>query len=359
MKIFLGLFILFTYSAHAQNWGSTVVVSSSAGVIVGSQNSIYRNLIQRELKGWSQKETGSSVQLIDQCDVQAEFHLLGNNRLNYLLLAITNSRGEPIAIKYSNIKFIMNDGRERFPNYTNQISDQRINSQWWAISTVPFPSKSDFKDFNQLKIEVPLYSGTDNKVCKLIVEFKKAKSIRSEETPYTVADFMFDIGPSLLQTGNVRKLGKPSVIWGMDFNFYVKPNHGLGFAFQDEALFKGTDQSSPVHKGNIISFDLHYVYRHFISDRLHVNFEPGLGWQTLIEDSSCRYCDQQLSSAFMLDYRLMFQWVFNRWNIAGVDIMDFFVGAGIVQQWAPHDKFRGTDINGSRIGGLLRIGMGF
>jgi hypothetical protein len=129
----------------------------------------------------------------------------------------------------------------------------------------------------------------------------------------------------------------------MDSNFYFKPNHGLGFAFQDEATFKNST--------SIFSFDLHYVYRHFITERLNLNFEPGLGWQSLLSSYSCRNCNQELSSAFMLDYRVMFQWVFHRWRVSGIDLLDFYIGTGIVHQWAPSI--------GGRVGGLFRIGMGF
>ena len=63
-KMIVFIFSLFlSFCAIAQNWDSVVVVAGTFGTIVSSQYAIYQSLIKRELKGWANKETGTSVKL--------------------------------------------------------------------------------------------------------------------------------------------------------------------------------------------------------------------------------------------------------------------------------------------------------
>jgi hypothetical protein len=352
------LALLLSTTAMAQ-WDSAVIVASSIGVVVGSQVAVYESLVKRELKGWANKETGTTVKLENQCGLQTEFHLLGDYRQNYIMMGITNATDLQMGIKFRDVRFIINNARDRYPGYSYTVSDQMVNPNWWTLASIPLPDKSEFKEYETLRVEIPVYQPGKKDVCKIVTEFKRSKHVEAEEAVYSVFDFTFDLGPSLAQTGNAQSLGSPEMLWGMDFNFYFRPNHGFGLGFLSENGFEGSRRVGRIYRGNMLSFDMHYVYRHFVASKWYVNFEPGVGFQSLIEDYSCRYCDQTLSSAFMLNYRLMLNYVIGHWNIDNMNIMDFFVGGGIVQQWAPHESYRGKDVSGSRIGALARFGMAF
>jgi hypothetical protein len=268
MKKILSALIAFfiSVSASAQNWDSAVIVASSIGIIVGTEYSINESLVKRELKGWANKETGTTVQLENQCGLQTEFHILGDYRQNYIMMGITNSSKEQVGVKFRQTKFVINGSREKYPGYSYYVGDQFISPRWWTLANIPLPSKSEFADYETLRIEVPVYRQGSDDICTIVTEFKRSHHIESEEVSYSVFDFSFDFGPSLAQTGDIRDLGKPSTIWGMDFNFYFRPSHGLGMAFQNESGFK--------RNLDILSFDLHYVYRKFLSPKWYLNFEP-------------------------------------------------------------------------------------
>jgi hypothetical protein len=187
----------------------------------------------------------------------------------------------------------------------------------------------------------------------IVTEFHRTGHFPKEDISYNVFEFMFDMGPSIAQTGPVKNQGKPNAIFGMDFNWFFSANHGMGFAFQWERDF---DNKIKYNHGSIFSGDLHYAYRHFMTPKLTFNFEPGFGYQGLYGDYNCgRYCSSQsFDSTFMFDYRLMFQYMFSSWNIADIDVMNFFAGAGMVQQYGVTG-----DTEGSRFGLLFRFGFGF
>lgn len=340
-------------SAMAQNWDTAVIVGGAVGTVVASQYAIYQSLIKRELKGWANKDTGTSVKLENQCGIQTEFHLIGDYKQNYIMIAITNTSGQQVALNFRQVKYTINGTSERFPGYSYQVSDQLVNNGWWVLAHIPLPRKSDFAEYDHLKVEVPIFLAGAKEPCKIVTEFKRTGHYTKEDVTYNIFDFMFDLGPSIAQTGNVTRLGKPDFIWATEFNWYLAPYHGIGMSFQLESGFDGT-RKAPLYNGTIFSTDVHYVYRQFISPKLTFNFEPGLGYQALMEDYSCRYCDQSLGSSFMIDYRLMLQYVVGGWKVDEVDIMNFFVGGGIVQQYG-----FSSDTNGSRLGLLFRLGMGF
>jgi len=347
-KLNVFIFSLFlSFSAMAQNWDSVVIVAGTFGTIISSQYAVYQSLIKRELKGWANKETGTSVKLENQCGIQTEFHLIGDYKRNYIMMAVSNHSGKQVALNFRQVKFTINGDRVRYPGYSYQVADEMVNDGWWVLANIPLPMKDEFASYEHLKVEIPIFTTGSKESCTIVTEFKRSARYPNEDVSFNYFEFMFDTGPSLTQTGNVDRLGDPNIIWGMDFNWYFSAMHGVGMAFQWESDFTSN--------GSIFSGDFHYVYRRFLTPKFSFNFEPGVGYQTLVQDyNNCYRCNQNLSSTLMVDYRLMFNYVLGTWNMADVEIMNFFIGAGVVHQYG----FSG-ETNGSRLGLLFRLGMGF
>lgn len=352
LSAFIIAFIL-SGSAMAQNLDTVVIVGGAIGTIVSSEYALYQALVKRELIGWSTKETGSSVKLENQCGIDTEFHLIGDYKRNYIMVGISNNSGEPVSLNFRKVKYTVNNSSERYPGYSYHVSDELVNNGWWILANIPLPSKSELASYDHIKVEIPVIRSNKEKPCSIVTEFQRSGHYLKEEVSYNYFDFMFDFGPSLAQTGSVRDLGDPDFIWAMNFNWYFAINHGAGMAFQWENGFDKGDRYS--NDGSVFSGDIHYVYRKYFTPRFTLNFEPGFGFQGYYGNSSCnRYCNQTYDSTFMLDYRLMFQHTLGDWNIAEVNVMNFFMGAGIVQQYGVSG-----DTSGSRFGLLIRAGFGF
>jgi hypothetical protein len=174
-------------------------------------------------------------------------------------------------------------------------------------------------------------------------------------------DLTFNLGPSLSQSGKISGLGDPSLSTGFGFNYYFSPNHGMGFGYNSESSFKGSSKFPGLRDASISTFDLHYTYR-YIKDKLHIVFEPGLGTQTLYDLDSDYYWGylyrDDLSTAFILNYKLFVRYVIS--NLGDDESSDnFFIGAGIIQNFSFNDDYRGKDISGNRLAALFQIGLDF
>lgn len=352
MKKFSAIILAFFVSASAiaQNWDTVVIVGGTIGTIVSTEYALYQSLVKRELKGWATKETGTSVKLEKQCGIDTEFHLIGDYKRNYIMVGIANNSGEQVALNFRRVKFTVNKSWERFPGYSYQVSDEFVNSGMWILANIPLPKKSELAGYDHLKVEIPVVRPGDKKPCHIVTEFQRTGRYEKEDVSYNYFEFMFDFGPSLGQAGNVKDQGDPNFIWGMNFNWYFAANHGAGMAFQWE---NGFDRGR--YDGGIFSGDFHYVYRKLFTPKLSMNFEPGLGFQGLYRSNRCGSCNNSnYDSTFMLDYRLMLQYGLGTWTIADVEVMNIFMGGGIVQQYG----WSGPT-NGSRFGLLFRLGLGF
>jgi hypothetical protein len=352
MKKFCALIvgILLSINASAQNWDTVVVVGGAIGTIVSSEYALYQSLVKRELKGWATKETGTSVKLENQCGIDTEFHLIGDYKRNYIMVGISNNSGQQVGLNFRRVKFTVNHEMERFPGYSYQVADEFVNNGWWILANIPLPKKAEFAGYNHIKVEIPVIRPGDKEPCHIVTEFERTGHYEKEDVSYNFFEFMFDFGPSLGQMGNVKDLGDPNFIWGMDFNWYFSANHGVGMAFQWENGYNRTRYDSGIFSG-----DFHYVHRSLLSQKLGLNFEPGLGFQGMYSNYGCHNCSSRnFDSTFMLDYRLMLQYNIGTWTIADIDVINYFLGAGIVQQYG----WSGPT-NGSRFGLLFRMGLGF
>lgn len=350
---------LFTFfislTVSAQNWDNVIITGGAIGTIVSSEYAIYQSLVKRELRGWATKETGTSVKLENQCGIETEFHLIGDYKRNYIMVGITNNSGEQVALNLRRVKFTVNQTSERYPGYSYQVSDELVNNGWWVLANIPLPKKSELATYDHFHVDIPVIHAGKEKPCHIVTEFTRTSHVPKEEVSYNVFDFMFDLGPSLAQSGSVKKLGAPDSIWAMNFNWFFSGNHGAGMNFQWEYGFD--KPKSDYNHASIFSGDFHYVYRGLLSQNLSLNFEPGVGFQGLASNySSCRNScrSRNTDSTLMLDYRLMFQYTLGSWDIADINVMNYFIGAGVVQQYG----FSG-DTSGSRYGLLFRIGFGF
>lgn len=348
MKKILPLILgfIFSFQVKAQNWDSVVIVGGAIGTIVSTEYAIYQSLVKRELKGWASDETGTSVKLENQCGIETEFHLIGDYKRNYIMAGISNNSGEQVSVNFRRVKFTVNKSSERYPGYSYQVTDELVNNGWWILANIPLPKKSEFAGYDHIKVEIPVFREGKKEPCVIVTEFQRTGHFPKEDVSYNVFEFMFDVGPSLAQSGSIKNEGDPNVIWGMDFNWFFSDKHGMGMAFQWEGDYRNN---------SVFSGDLHYVYRKLLTPNWSFHFEPGVGFQGLYGDYNCnRYCNQDFDSTFMLDYRLMFQRVFSEWNIADVSVMNFFAGAGMVHQYGVSGS-----TEGSRYGLLFRLGFGY
>lgn len=175
-------------------------------------------------------------------------------------------------------------------------------------------------------------------------------------------EFSFFFGPSLAQFGAIEKLGDPDVNLGGEFNYFIKDQHGIGFSYSNEFDFNGSSSFPGIKEGSISTFDLHYAYRHFFSPKFHLVFEPGIGWQTLYDESGDYYWGytsyDDLATSFILNYKLMGRWIVSEFGAEGAE-SNFFLGAGLMQIYSLSDELNGKDISGNRLSLLIQLGLGF
>lgn len=176
-------------------------------------------------------------------------------------------------------------------------------------------------------------------------------------------DLTFNIGPAISESGNISELGDPSFNTGLGFNYYVKPNHGVGFSFNNEFDFDGSKTFPLLNNASISTFDLHYAYRHMMG-RFQLVFEPGFGWQTLYDDSGDYYYGytyyQDLTTAWILDYKLFARYVIKEWASGEMTTSgSFFIGAGIIHIFSMNDDLNGKDVSGNRLSAVFQIGVGW
>lgn len=172
-------------------------------------------------------------------------------------------------------------------------------------------------------------------------------------------DLTFNLGPSLNQSGSVEDLGDPNLSTGFGFNYYFKPNHGIGFGYNNESSFDGTKKFPEVREASFSVFDLHYAYR-YTKDKFQFVFEPGIGKQTLYDLGTDYYWgyaySDDLSTALAFNYKLFARYILSDLNEGSAN---FFVGAGLIHNFTFDDDYNGRDISGNRLAMLFQLGLGF
>lgn len=176
-------------------------------------------------------------------------------------------------------------------------------------------------------------------------------------------DLTFNLGPSITENGNIADLGDPNLSTGFGFNFFFNKNHGIGFGYNNESSYEGTRKFPEINNGSISTFDLHYAYR-FIMNKFHLVIEPGIGRQTLYDQSTDYYWgyvyNDDLSTALVLNYKIFARYVITEWDPDGDATQGyFFAGGGIIHNFSFDDDYRGEDISGNRLAALFQIGLGW
>ncbi|MFP5386352.1 MAG: hypothetical protein ACLGHN_09760 [Bacteriovoracia bacterium] len=364
--LFLALAFL-SSSAFARSYFPTpfIVGGVTAATITGTHAAIYHSLLRMELKGWADKETGSTVKLESTCDVEGEFHLVGNHRQNSLLLGVTNSTATPTIVKMKGTRFTYNDVRTRYPGFATEAQDYKLDPGWWILTWIPFPSKDEFQEVDKITVEVPLLLGKENKECILRTTFTKKERIKSEEFSYTAFEFVFDGGASLEQYGNIKRMGSPDGMFGLEFNVFPHPHHGAGLIFNAEHNFDKSKKSRiyrNFEKGENYSalssyVGLQYLYRHFFTSSLNLQYGIGFGHESL--DDTDEETPQTEANFLSFSQKLMLQWNFYKFHTPHGEIMDLITGAGVLHMYNPGARIGGEHLDGHRLGLLLRFGMGF
>lgn len=372
MKFFLPLLLLFSFTVKANQYdgalSAAVLGGAVAGIASGTQYSIYRSLIATELEGWSDKSTGSTIKLESQCNVQAEMHLVGDHRYNFLLLGLSNSTDNTFIVQPKDVEFVFNGETTRFPGWTAEPSDMILKPAWWQLNYIPFPSKEEFANYDTLEVRIPLMTPNEG-TCVLKAKFTKQKKVMKEEVSYTIMDFHFEGGPSLTQNGPMKYLGKPSSMFGIGLNIFPHPNHGMGYYLLTEDSFKdskNTKVQSKFEKGAKYSartrfFGINYAYRHFVNNRVTLNYEPGFGLHTIYDANrkDKNESQKEIANSLAIVQKFMINAYYARMATPVYKTFDFTAGIGLVHTWVPSDKIASQNLNGDRFGALLRVGMGF
>lgn len=175
-------------------------------------------------------------------------------------------------------------------------------------------------------------------------------------------ELSFFMGPSLAQTGGIKSLGDPNVHTGFEFNYFFNKNHGMGLNTSNEFGWDGSQKLPTIRDASMHTFDIHYAYRYQFKNKFRVSFTPGFGWQTLYDEDEDFYWGytyyNDLSSAWILNYKLMLDYIVQEWGDEGYE-RSFFVGLGLYQVFSFNDDLYGRDISGSRLSGIFRVGLGF
>lgn len=176
-------------------------------------------------------------------------------------------------------------------------------------------------------------------------------------------EISFFLGPSITQSGGISDLGDPTFNTSFQYNYFLNENHGFGLSFGNEYDYDGSSKFPGIKDGSIHTFDFHYAFRWFFNNKkMRFTFTPGIGIQTLYDQYRDFYWGymyyDDLSTAWIADYKLMFDYVVSQWETDGTP-RSFFVGVGVQQVFSFNDEYRGQDISGSRLSGLFRLGLGF
>lgn len=351
MRVFIFLIILFSQAV----WSNT-----------GTDQNIYHELKNFELEGWKEIETASTIKLESACGVEAELYIVGNHRYNRLLMGITNGNVFPVIIRNSDIKFVFDGKKERFPGYQFGNRDQRIIDGWWLIHSVNFPQKKDFENVKEIEVLIPIYNEKDQSSCLLKTRFSKDKEIKSESFSYSAIEFAIDVGGELGQSGNFKKLGDPSGYVGFEFNFFVRPEWGAGIVYSSEHNFRDTPDSRLYHRirrgdnyeARVTYLGVQYLRRFYPGRDFSVQYALGPGFQT-IEDSTNTTNGDIQGSSLALSQKLVFNWRFYQVYLPSRETLDFILGAGLVHHYTPRLKIAGVDLDGHRSNWLLRLGFQF
>lgn len=367
MRLFYLIFLFLSTGLLANSYHTPLVfggVAATAGL--GTQAAIYHSLMQSELKGWSRPETGSSIRLESACGVEAEFHLVGDHRRNYLLLGITNSSTKNVVIKNHEVRFRLDKTKERYPGFTYNSTDNRVISGWWSINLIPFPSKEEFRDVKEMEVNVPVIHEASGEQCVLTTHFNKTKTIKAESISYSAFEFSLDGGGAIDQYGNIRRLGKPRGMAAFEFNFFPRPQSGFGLVFSNEGGFQDSDKRKIFQKfdraesysANISYLGIQYVYRHFLSSAFFLQYAVGPGYQS-VEDGKEEDFSRIEARGLAFSQKLVMNWRFFQWYAPSGETIDTFTGLGLVHFYTPGMKIGGEHLDGHRVGGLLRIGVSF
>ncbi len=351
MRMFIFLILFFSQFT----WANT-----------GTDKNIYRELKDFELDGWKQVETSSTIKLESACGVEAELYLVGNHRHNRLLMGITNGNQSPVIIRNSDIKFIFDGKKERFPGYQFGNLDHRVLEGWWSIQQVNFPKKKDFKDVKELEVIIPVYNEKDRSTCSLTARFLKHKEIKSESFSYSAIEFAIDVGGELGQSGNFKKLGDPSGYVGFEMNFFIRPEWGLGMVYASEHNFKNTPSSKIFNRfrrgddyeARVTYLGFQYLRRFYLSDNFTIQYALGPGFQT-IENSTDTYNGDIEGSSLALSQKLIFNWRYHQVYLPSRETLDLILGAGVIHHYTPGLKIAGVNLDGHRSNWIVRVGFQF
>lgn len=339
-----------------------IATGTNSSGIAGSP----RTMSARELVGFRNKETSSTVDLTSSCQnkVIIKGELVGDARVNYLKLLVSNQSTYFKSLVIEEISFKFGEKMQRFPLSDKEArSSIELNPGWWVEVLVPFPSKKDFYANDEISVVVPIQAPQEiEKICGGRLTFKKQKNIEREYTSYNFLELLLDTSLMTGLAGNTSKLGTSEGSgFALDFVFYPYPRHGLGFGTyrSGEIESSSNELSAVLDNGEntelaSAGYFLLYSYR-LKKESFLIHSTTGLGLNSIEEEVNDSFKVVQESAAIM--QKIYVTYLFNKYP-QNDSALDFGLGLGLHAMYVPNQEIHGVDTSGLIYGLGARVYFG-
>lgn len=363
------LFILMTIFIGVRSYanGSTDAVAQTL-VMFGAAKTMGHVTLQglraMELPDWQDSKTGVTSEMNAACGVALETRLLGNNRQNYIFLAVRNGSEEEKILRSEDIIFKFSNGRERRA-LLDDYQHVEIKSGWQYVFILPLPAKSDFKDQTSLNVSFPL--NTKNKTCSI-----EAKLLRNPEAPdrlqsYTRAttmDLVMHLGMAQLNDDNSKlSTSKSTSIFGFDWDFtginwggYI--SYKTIYLTQLNPTLSATESIPSGYQSNVSVGSIGVLYRVLHTESSYFIARFGYGGGSYIFRNGTNNSGSISYSASAMQFALGWRHYFARVD-RGFWIGDYSWGVNLQNDYIYSTKMSGGSTVGGNIPSLtLSIGVG-
>lgn len=296
-KVFALLFTLICMSLSAQesskSFDHTVRTAINGAVFVGLSPFSYNQYFKKELRDWKRDDINSTISLRSNLEISSEIRLVGNRRMNYLLMAITNNKDKAIRVPIYKMTMTFSNSKERLPDIGDQAMDITLLPRQTLYALLPFPSKLDFKSQDWIQVKVPILS-EDGKKTELALEDKlfRNKKIKEVQTTWqrsTSSEFELDMGMGIFALeGSKDVYSPPNFNASISYTFFPMVEHGIEVAFGMDQLSSDFDKLLSTSYGrdvdaNLSHFLVSYVYRYYLSEKYQIRYKIGFNHHTFSE----------------------------------------------------------------------------